>query len=192
MLNTNYRPPSVQAAKDYSDAMYRVLAAFLRPGPLSQCVELRGNTRVTGLNIAQWGVELGTSPKGQRVHAHCFLKFKHTGSMQLSIPKMQQTFLAIWRHENITGITAPQSLAVHIKWIPAHEEMLKKYIYKQQSGPYSFFIFLCCLLCRILSVLTLVLAAHLIALSVLSSSSVTLYWDKGSYTLRQSMSIPPV
>lgn len=127
--NTNIRPHTPQDAQMFGDYLYRVLPLFFAPDVMSKCIRVKSGTRVTAYTVSQWGVELGTDKFGQRVHFHAFLKFTHTGSMQLSIPKIQEEFLALWNAPGNPKLL--RSLAVHIRWLPAQEELTKRYISKQ-------------------------------------------------------------
>lgn len=134
--NTNWRPKSKDQAKQQAQWVYTVLRVFLTPRYISPAVRLAGSTRVKGLKITGWGVELGTNTKGQRIHFHAFLKFVHTGSMQLDVPMLKQQFLAAW-NEALPTVTPPSNPYMNVKWYAATEELLKRYIYKQSMLRYN-------------------------------------------------------
>jgi len=129
-LNTNWRPKTKEEARQQAQWLYAALRLFLTPRFLAPCVKLRGNTRIKALKISQWGVELGTQAKGQRIHAHSFLKFTHSGSMQLDPIKIKEQLTLAWREAN-PGVEPPKNFYVNVKWVPATDEMLRRYIAKQ-------------------------------------------------------------
>ncbi len=134
--NTNWRPKTKDQAKTQAQWCYAVLRVYLTPEYLSPCVRLVGTTRVKSLKISGWGVELGTNKKGQRIHFHSFLKFTHTSSMQLAVPMLKQQFLRAWVVA-LPTVPAPSNPYFNVKWYPAQEEMLKRYIYKQAQAKWQ-------------------------------------------------------
>jgi len=129
--NTNHRPTSLVNARIYSDVLKGVLERFFTLPVLGRIVKVKPGTKITKVQVREWGVELGTHPQGQRIHFHAFLKFTHTGSMQLSIPDIQQELLALFPDMVMIGVPKPRSMAIHVRWVPAQEEMLARYIKKQ-------------------------------------------------------------
>lgn len=135
-INTNYRPPTKVQAVVYSKILYELMPRFFTKPVLAKCIRAQPGTKISSVQVVDWGVELGTHPQGQRLHTHAFIKFVHNGSMQLDIPSIQRELLALWPSEfesdQFRAFPAPKSIAVHVKWIPAREEMLARYIHKQK------------------------------------------------------------
>jgi hypothetical protein len=133
-VNTNYRPPNNEAGQLVADKLYEAADQFLTPDGISAAIKLISAyatmADIKSVDVAQWAVEVGTHVQGQRVHLHAFIKIKHSAVIQLNVADIKQFF-----EQRMVGVAGIRSCAVHVRWIPATDELTKAYINKTVYKP---------------------------------------------------------
>jgi hypothetical protein len=133
-VNTNYRPRDDTEAEVIATKLHVASNEFLQLEPIMSAVKFVGAAAKTGtpadilrVEVTSAAIELGTDTRGQRVHLHAFIKFKHRTMMQLDGKVIQA-----WFNHALEDDKRIKNCYVNVRWVPASDEMVQAYIAKHQ------------------------------------------------------------
>lgn len=129
-INTNVRPTEHEESVEHSERLEDAVRGLLSHAGLQRIITFHVPGDVYGSKTirkvtAKFAVELGTQPKGRRVHAHVVLMLQHLSFIRLNLPEIA----ALVREA--TGVPRPY---VHVEVIRGGCNAIA-YLHKQRDAP---------------------------------------------------------